>query len=150
MAAQNAALQKPFLQAQRSRTDGRTAFSPDFLEAAAIGHNLFRLVDQQLAARLIPVEANQRMAAVHKDHRISQMAELFRGLLHRRIVTVGGQQLLKQWLALLLERLAVAHSDAQAVVGRCRERALQHFDTLRIIEMKHAEILVVDPDSPGG
>ncbi len=135
--------------AQGGRADRRSSFGPKFLEPPAIGHDLFGFVEQQLAARLVAVEADQCVGVVNQNHRVAQMAQLLGRLLHGAIVAVRRQQSLQQRLA-LLERCRVAQGNAQAVVVRYSQRGLEHLDAGRRLEVKHAEIFVVDPDPLGG
>ena len=54
--------------AERGRTGRDAALGPDLGKATSVGHDLTRFVDQQFAAGVFPIKADQRMGIIDKNH----------------------------------------------------------------------------------
>ncbi len=90
--------------------DGFAACRPDFVEAGNIRPQLIGFIDQQFAACLVAVEADERMFPIDDDHAVAQMGQLLRGLLRCGAMTEDGQKVEQRRVA-LMELAGIAQGD---------------------------------------
>lgn len=131
------------LQAQCGGAYRIAALGPDLGKALGVGPQRLGFVDQQLAARLLAVEADQSVLAIDEDHAVAQMIELLGRLLRCGAVTVKAEEL-EQLRMALVKRSSIAQGDTQCAAGA--KKALHMRKAACGFEPEFVQILVVDED----
>ena len=131
------------LQAKGSSSDFVAWFRPYFLEALAVGQDLFGFIDEQFGAWLILVEADQAMLPVHQDHGVAKVGEGVCGLVYMDRVTIGTQEVEKPGM-FPADGLGIPESDLDAFPRGLGGDALQVSQVTAGFQLEFAQIAPVD------
>lgn len=151
MLGSNAALQNGdwLLESDGRRGDSLAPFGPYLAKAGQIGAKFVRFVDQQFAARLVAVEADQCVFVVDDDHAVAQMGQLKGRFLSFGKVAISSQEFLKHRM-LLADWYGIAYGNSERLFVAKAKNALDGYQSIRRLKLQRGQILVINADFLAG